>query len=242
MNVQVLSDQVLLNHYLSGDRSAISQLIERHSRRVKDYIHMMVKDRDVADDIFQETFIKAVRVIDEGRYTDNGKFLSWILRIAHNQVIDHFRAQRQNKSVSESEAGYDVLGTLKLAERTVEDAMVCDYDNIAESVTLTAEDYVVVMTNGHSGDLIIEEQVLRSPHAYLGVVGSRSKIAFVNKTLMDRGIPEEALKAVHTPIGTPIRAVTPAEIAVSILGEVILCRAEIREGEMPAHHGCPMHG
>ena len=126
MNVQVLSDQVLLNHYLSGDRSAISQLIERHSRRVKDYIHMMVKDRDVADDIFQETFIKAVRVIDEGRYTDNGKFLSWILRIAHNQVIDHFRAQRQNKSVSEAEAGYDVLGTLKLAERTVEDSMVCE--------------------------------------------------------------------------------------------------------------------
>ena len=119
MNVQVLSDQVLLNHYLSGDRSAISKLIERHSRRVKDYIHMMVKDRDVADDIFQETFIKAVRVIDEGRYTDNGKFLSWILRIAHNQVIDHFRAQRQNKSVSETEAGYDVLGTLKLA-------MVCE--------------------------------------------------------------------------------------------------------------------
>ena len=126
MNVQVLSDQVLLNHYLSGDRSAISQLIERHSRRVKDYIHMMVKDRDVADDIFQETFIKAVRVIDEGHYTDNGKFLSWILRIAHNQVIDHFRAQRQNKSVSEAEAGYDVLGTLKLSERTVEDSMVCE--------------------------------------------------------------------------------------------------------------------
>ena len=55
-------------------------------------------------------------------------------------------------------------------------------------------------------------------------------------------VPAEALKAVHTPIGTPIRAVTPAEIAVSILGELILCRAEIREGEMPAHHGCPMHG
>ena len=126
MNGQVLSDQVLLNHYLSGDQSAISKLSERHSRRVRDYINMMVKDRDVADDIFQETFIKAVRVIDEGRYTDNGKFLSWILRIAHNQVIDHFRAQRQNKSVSEAEAGYDVLGTLKLAERTIEDSMVCD--------------------------------------------------------------------------------------------------------------------
>ena len=68
------------------------------------------------------------------------------------------------------------------------------------------------------------------------------KRKLVGFKLIDRGIPEEALKAVHTPIGTPIRAVTPAEIAVSILGELILCRAEIREGEMPAHHGCPMHG
>ena len=126
MNVQALSDQVLLNHYLSGDQSAISKLIERHSRRVRDYINMMVKDRDVAEDIFQETFIKAVRVIDDGRYTDNGKFLSWILRIAHNQVIDHFRAQRQNKTVTEAEAGYDVLGSLRFAERNVEDAMVSE--------------------------------------------------------------------------------------------------------------------
>ena len=75
MNAPVTSDRVLLRNYLSGDRDAISQLIERHSRRVRDYIRMMVKDRDVAEDIFQETFIKAVRVIDEGRYTDNGKFL-----------------------------------------------------------------------------------------------------------------------------------------------------------------------
>ena len=127
MNVQVVSDQKLLNCYLSGDRNAISQLIERHSRRVRDYIQMMVKDGDVADDIFQETFIKAVRVIDEGRYTDNGRFLSWILRIAHNQVIDHFRAQKQNRQLNEAEAGYDVLGTLRLAERTVEDEIVCEF-------------------------------------------------------------------------------------------------------------------
>lgn len=124
MNVQVLSDQKLLNSYLSGDQRAISKLIERYSRRVRDYINMMVKDRDVAEDLFQETFIKAVRVIDQGRYTDNGKFLSWILRIAHNQVIDHFRARKQNRQVTEAEAGYDVLGTLRFAERTVEDELV----------------------------------------------------------------------------------------------------------------------
>ena len=124
MNVEVLSDKMLLNSYLSGDRSAISQLIERHSRRVLDYIKMMVKDTDLAKDIMQETFIKAVRVIDSGRYTDNGKFLSWILRIAHNQVIDRFRAQKQNRTVNEAEAGYDVLGTVRLSDNSIEDDMI----------------------------------------------------------------------------------------------------------------------
>ena len=126
MNTQVLSDRALLGHYLAGDSSAISQLIERHSRRVRDYIRMMVKDRDLAEDLFQETFVKVVRVIDEGRYVDSGKFLSWVLRIAHNQVIDHFRAQKQDKSISESDAGYDVLGSLRFAEHTVEDQLIAE--------------------------------------------------------------------------------------------------------------------
>ena len=126
MNTQLLSDQVLLNRYLSGDRSAISQLIDRHSKRVRDYIRMMVKDHDVADDILQETLIKAVRVIDEGRYADTGKFLSWVLRIAHNQVIDYFRSQKSQRTVSESDAGYNVLGTLRFAERNVEDRMISE--------------------------------------------------------------------------------------------------------------------
>ena len=181
MNVQVLSDQVLLNNYLSGDRNAISRLIERHSRRVRDYINMMVKDRDVAEDIFQETFIKAVRVIDEGRYTDNGKFLSWILRIAHNQVIDHFRAQRQSKAVTESEAGYDVLGTLRFAERTVEDSMVSDQmerDVRALVELLPAEQREVVMLRYFSGLSFkdIAEQTEVSINTALG----RMRYALIN--------------------------------------------------------------
>ena len=126
MNTQVLSDQVLLNNYLSGDSAAISQLIDRHSRRVRDYIRMMVKDADVADDVLQETLIKVVRVIDEGRYVDNGKFLSWVLRIAHNQVIDYFRSQKSAKTINESDAGYNMLGTLRFAERTVEDNIISE--------------------------------------------------------------------------------------------------------------------
>lgn len=124
MNLTRLSDSQLLSAYLSGDSSAISELIGRHKKRVTEYIRMMVKDRDVADDIFQETFIKVVRFIDEGRYTDNGKFLSWVLRIAHNQVIDYFRQNKQQNKVTESDAGFDILGTLKFSNDTVEDRIV----------------------------------------------------------------------------------------------------------------------
>ena len=123
-NVNVLSDRALLNNYLSGDRSAISELIERHSQRVRNYIGMMVKDNDIANDIFQETFIKAVQVIDEGRYVDSGKFLSWVLRIAHNRVLDHFRREKSSKQVNESEAGYDMIGTMRFSEPTAEDNLV----------------------------------------------------------------------------------------------------------------------
>ena len=149
MNTQVLSDQVLLNRYLSGDRDAISLLIDRHSARVRDYIRMMVKDTDVADDILQETLIKVVKIIDEGRYVDMGKFLSWVLRIAHNQVIDHFRSQKSSNTVSESDSGYNVLGTLKYAEQNVEDKMVAEQieSDVRRLVELLPEEQreVVVM-------------------------------------------------------------------------------------------------
>ena len=187
MNVQVLSDQVLLKQYLAGNQQAISELIERHSRRVRDYIHMMVKDRDVADDIFQETFIKAVRVIDDGRYTDNGKFLSWILRIAHNQVIDHFRAQKQTRAVSEAEAGYDVLGTLRFAEKTVEDEMVgaqIESDVRALVELLPAEQREVVMMRYFGGSSFkeIAEQTGVSINTALG----RMRYALINLRRMIR--------------------------------------------------------
>ena len=181
MNVQVLSDQLLLNSYLSGDKGAISQLIERHSRRVREYIRMMVQDGDVADDIFQETFIKAVRVIDQGRYTDNGKFLSWILRIAHNQVIDHFRSLKQQKQVNESDAGYNVLGTLRFAEQTVEDEMVsaqisADVRRLVE--LLPDEQREVVMLRYYSG--LSFKEIAEQTNVSINTALGRMRYALIN--------------------------------------------------------------
>lgn len=181
MNAQVMSDQVLLASYLEGNKSAISSLIERHSRRVRDYIRMMVKDGDIAEDIFQETFIKAVRVIDEGRYADNGKFLSWILRIAHNQVIDYFRAQKQNRQVNESNAGYNVLGTLRFAERTVEDQMVSEQieQDIRSLVELLPDEQrEVVMLRYFSG--LSFKEIAEQTNVSINTALGRMRYALIN--------------------------------------------------------------
>lgn len=122
------------------------------------------------------------------------------------------------------------------------DAVICgDYLKISDYLTLNKEDYVVVMTNGHSHDYEVQEQALRGPLAYIGVIGSRSKTAAVNARLRAAGVPEEAIQSVHTPIGTAIKAVTPEEIAVSIAGEMIYVRALRREAGKEVHYGCPMH-
>lgn len=122
------------------------------------------------------------------------------------------------------------------------DAVICcDLDHLADAVPVGGEDYVVVMTNGHSHDFAVQEQVLRGQYAYIGVIGSRAKTASVNQRLREAGIGEAAIADVHTPIGTPIKAVTPEEIAVSIAGEMIRVRAERREAAGVKLRGCPMH-
>ena len=126
MKYEVLSDQALLELYAQGNREAVSQLLERHTRRVCDYVRMMVKDNDVADDLTQEVLIKVVKVLDEGRYTDKGRFLPWVLRIAHNRVLDYFRAQKQVKTVNESSAGFDLLGSKNFAEPSIEDTLISE--------------------------------------------------------------------------------------------------------------------
>ena len=120
--------------------------------------------------------------------------------------------------------------------------LICgDFSHIDRYLSCNAEDYIVVMTSGHTHDFIVQEQILRRDFAYVGVIGSRAKTASVNARLRAAGVQETAIASVHTPVGIAIKAVTPEEIAVSIAGEMICERALRREKDGPRHYGCPMH-
>ena len=175
--VSALSDQQLLSAYLSGDKDAISILIERHSKRVLDYIRMMVKNNEVADDIYQETFIKVVRFIDDGRYTDNGKFLSWVLRIAHNQV----RQAKQQNNLSESDAGYDILNTKRFADTTVEDRMVSEQieNDLRKLVDNLPEEQKEVVMMRYFGDLSFKE-IAEQTNVSINTALGRMRYALIN--------------------------------------------------------------
>jgi RNA polymerase sigma-70 factor (ECF subfamily) len=88
---QILQDSVLVSNYIQGDENALGILIERHKQRIYSFIYSKVLDRDITEDIFQDTFIKVIRTLKRGSYNEEGKFLPWVMRISHNLVIDHFR-------------------------------------------------------------------------------------------------------------------------------------------------------
>lgn len=123
-NLEKFTDEQLVAAYASGDNEAFDTLLMRHKSRLFTYIVQMVRDRNLADDIFQETFVKAITTIRQGRYNDLGKFSAWITRIARNLAIDSFRAEKSEATVSTDDANFDILNRRELSEETVEDAMI----------------------------------------------------------------------------------------------------------------------
>ena len=123
-NLKQLSDEELVTAYAGGNNEAFDVLLLRHKTRLFNYIYQMVRDRDLADDIFQETFVKAITTIKQGRYNDLGKFSAWLYRIARNLAVDSFRAEKNESALSTDNADYDILNRRELAEDTIEDVMV----------------------------------------------------------------------------------------------------------------------
>ena len=118
------SDDQLISLYVDGKNEAFDELLERHKDRVYMYIYHSVKNEDLADDIFQDTFVKAITTIKQGRYVENGHFAAWVTRIAHNLIIDYFRFSRAENLQSTDDEEVNILNRKELSERTIEDDMV----------------------------------------------------------------------------------------------------------------------
>jgi RNA polymerase sigma-70 factor (ECF subfamily) len=118
------TDYELISGFINGDERSIELLILRHKSKVYSYISLYIRSRDLADDIFQDTFLKVVQSIRTGRYQDDGKFISWVMRIAHNLIIDHFRHEKQMGIVLTDDYEADLFNSRRLSEDNVEDVMV----------------------------------------------------------------------------------------------------------------------
>lgn len=124
MNYGTLSDQDLVQAYIKGDLSAIEVLINRHRSKVYTYIILTIKNQQLAEDLFQETFIKVIQSLKAGKYKDNGKFLSWVIRIAHNLIIDHFRKEKQMNAISNDDSEVDLFNSKKLSDSNIEELII----------------------------------------------------------------------------------------------------------------------
>ncbi|MES2629615.1 MAG: sigma-70 family RNA polymerase sigma factor [Bacteroidota bacterium] len=123
MSMLKQSDKELVDAYISGKESALEVLINRHKNKIFSTILFMVNDRDLAEDLFQDTFIKVINTLRAGRYNEEGKFFPWVQRISHNLVIDHFRREKKMRTISPND-DFDIFKVLRLSDENVQDVIV----------------------------------------------------------------------------------------------------------------------
>lgn len=158
MSFQIKTDQELVHLYIKGKELALSELIIRHKSRIYTSIYLMVKDEYLAEDIFQDTFIKVIKTLKAGKYNEEGKFLPWVLRIGHNLVIDHFRREKRNPTITNSD-GFDIFDVLGIYDESIEEKMVKQqtYDDLKKLIHLLPSEQKEVLIMRHYGELSFKE-------------------------------------------------------------------------------------
>lgn len=123
-NLTTFADDELVKMYVEGNNEAFDVLLNRYQSKLFSYIYYIVRDEEVANDLFQDTFLKVIVRLQNKQYQSTGKFQAWINRIAHNLIMDYFRDKEQESTISNDEADYDILNSARLAEHTVEDELL----------------------------------------------------------------------------------------------------------------------
>ena len=153
-----LSDQQLIHLYIDGDSDALSTLVVRYKDKIYTSIYLLVKDKYLAEDIFQDAFIRIIDTLKTGRYTDEGKFLPWAMRIAHNLCVDHFRKVKRTPTIRTSD-DRDIFDAINFSEGGADDRMMKNEsrDKVTKMLELLPQDQREVIVMRHYADLSFKE-------------------------------------------------------------------------------------
>ena len=187
MKYSMNSDALLVSAYVNGDESALGELITRHKDRIYRFIYSKVYDRDVTEDIFQDTFVKVINTLKRGAYNEEGKFLPWVMRIAHNLVIDHFRKNnRMPKFESNDDFNiFSVLsdGALNAEHSLIQDQVQRDVQRLIEELPEEQKEVLIMRIYKDMSFKEISEQTGVSINTALG----RMRYALINlRKVIDR--------------------------------------------------------
>jgi len=180
MRASELSDQELIRSYLSGKDIAFEVLLERHKSKVFTHIYIKVKDRDLANDIFQDTFIKVVNTLKAGKYNEEGKFLTWLMRIAHNLVIDHFRRSKKMPKVRENEE-YSPFSVISNDELGQDEEMIIQQINqdVQKLVKMLPKEQREVVIMRHYNEMSFKE-IAEATDVSINTALGRMRYALIN--------------------------------------------------------------
>lgn len=181
MKAQSISDCELINQFQQGDSEAIGLLISKYKDKLFSYIVLQTKDQHLAEDVFQDTFIKVIKSLEKGKYVDEGRFLSWVIRIAHNLVIDHYRKKNQMRKVVNEDVDYDIFNNTELAEGNVEQDLVQNQINstVLDLLDELPDDQKEVVLLRHFGDLSFKE-IADQTNVSINTALGRMRYALIN--------------------------------------------------------------
>ncbi len=176
-----MKDYELVNKFIAGDKDSIEVLINRHKNRVFTYIVLIVKDQQLAEDIFQDTFIKVIKSLEKGKYQEKGIFVSWVVRIAHNLIIDYFRKSKHLKTYSSDANDMDVFNIKKLADENIEDVLINDQiaEDVRKLVDLLPNEQKEVIMLRHYGGLSFKE-IADQTEVSINTALGRMRYALIN--------------------------------------------------------------
>lgn len=180
MSMSKQEDRELVKLYLDGNENALAELIIRYKSRIFTHVILLVKDREVAEDIFQDTFVKVINTLKAGRYNEEGKFLPWVMRIAHNLAIDFFRKGKK-MPMSRSDDEYDVFATISRDDANVEEQMVENqiHSDVQSLITQLPEEQRQVVMMRHYQNMSFKE-IAEATNVSINTALGRMRYAILN--------------------------------------------------------------